>query len=208
MKFYLSSFKMGNEECKLKELTKNGNKKVAYIHNALDFTTDLERRKRSDDMDISDLERLGFTVDILDLKKYFHNSEELEDKLENYDVLWVRGGNTFVLAQAMRLSGFEEIITRYYRTNKDIVYGGYSAGVCILGPTLKGIHLVDDPSQKPYGEEYPTIWDGLNILDYAIAPHYKSDHSESADIDKTVEYMIDHKILFKALRDGEVIIID
>lgn len=43
MKFYLSSFKIGNEERKLIELTENGNKKVAYINNALDFATDLER---------------------------------------------------------------------------------------------------------------------------------------------------------------------
>jgi dipeptidase E len=208
MKFYLSSHKIGNEELRLKEMMKNGNKKVAYIHNALDFTTDLERRKNSDAADISDLERLGFIVDILDLKQYFNNSEELEEKLKHYDVLWVRGGNTFVLAQAMRLSGFDEIVKKYNRNNKDIVYGGYSAGICILGPTLRGIHLVDDPFQKPYGEEFETIWDGLSILNYTLAPHYKSDHKESEDIDKTIEYMIENKILFKALRDGEVIILE
>jgi dipeptidase E len=208
MKFYLSSHKIGNEELRLKEMTKNGNKKVAYIHNALDFTTDLERRKNSDAADISDLERLGFIVDILDLKQYFNNSEELEEKLKHYDVLWVRGGNTFVLAQAMRLSGFDEIVKKYNRNNKDIVYGGYSAGICILGPTLRGIHLVDDPFQKPYGEEFENIWDGLSVLNYTIAPHYKSDHKESEDIDKTIEYMIENKILFKALRDGEVIILE
>ncbi|MEC5423544.1 hypothetical protein QGM71_08570 [Virgibacillus sp. C22-A2] len=45
MKFYLSSFKIGNEEQKLIDITKNGNKKVAYNNNALDFATDLERIK-------------------------------------------------------------------------------------------------------------------------------------------------------------------
>jgi dipeptidase E len=208
MKFYLSSFKIGVEEQKLKELTKNGNRKVAYIHNALDFSTDLERRNKSDAMDVSNLERLGFSVDILDLKLYFHNSNKLEETLNHYDVLWVRGGNAFVLAQAMRLSGFDEIVKKYFEDNKDVLYGGYSAGICVLGSTLKGIHLVDDPYQKPYGEEYQTIWEGLSILDYAIAPHYKSDHKESEDIDKAIEYMVDNKIPFKALRDGEVIIIE
>ncbi|MEM5015535.1 Type 1 glutamine amidotransferase-like domain-containing protein [Metabacillus indicus] len=208
MKFYLSSSKIGNEEQKLIDITKNGNKKVAYINNALDFATDLERKNKSDSMDISELQRIGFTVDILDLKKFFHNQEGLKEKLHEYDVLWVRGGNTFVLAQAMRLSGFDEIVKNFHKDNRDILYGGYSAGVCILGPTLKGIHLADDPSQKPFGEEYQTIWDGLHILEYAIAPHYKSDHPESEDIDKSIEYMIDNKIPFKALKDGEVIIIE
>lgn len=68
--------------------------------------------------------------------------------------------------------------------------------------------MADDLEQKPYGEEHPTIWDGLHILEYAIAPHYKSDHPESQNIDKSIEYMIHHKILFIALKDGEVIIIE
>lgn len=207
MKFYLSSYKIGNEEQKLKETAKNGNKKVAYINNALDFATDLKRKNQSDAMDISDLERLGFVVEILDLKQYFYNTEKLEEVLETYDVLWVRGGNTFVLAQAMKLSGFDKIIKQYFKNSKDVLYGGYSAGVCILGPTLAGVDLVDDPEQNPYDEESETIWDGLNILDYTIAPHYKSGHKESENVDKFIEYMIDEKIPFKALRDGEVITI-
>lgn len=208
MKFYLSSYKIGNEEQKLMELTKSGNKRVAYINNALDFATDIARKNTSDATDVEDLQRLGFTVDILDLKTYFHNQKGLEEKLEAYDVIWVRGGNTFVLAQAMKLSGFDEIIKKYVEDKRDILYGGYSAGICILGPTLKGIHLADEPEQKPYGAEHQTIWDGLHILEYAIAPHYKSDHPESADIDKSIVYMMTNKIPFIALKDGEVLIIE
>ena len=208
MKFYLSSFKIGNEEQKLIEITKNGNRKVAYINNSLDFATDLVRKNKSDANDVSDLQRIGFTVDILDLKEYFRNAEKLEQHLNQYDIIWVRGGNTFVLAQAMKLSGFDKIIKKYFKDNRDILYGGYSAGICVLGPTLKGFHLTDDINQKPYGEAYQTIWDGLNILEYATVPHYKSNHPESERIDKTIEYMINNKIPFKTLRDGEVIVIE
>lgn len=208
MKFYLSSLKIGNEAQKLIELTESGNRKVAYINNALDFATDLERKNKSDEADLTDLQGIGLTVDILDLKNYFYNRERLKEKLDQYDVIWVRGGNTFVLAQAMKLSGFDEIVKKYFKENRDIVYGGYSAGCCILGPTLKGIHLSDEPEQKPYGDEHQTIWNGLSILDYVIAPHYKSDHRESSDMDKAIEFMTENKILFKALKDGEVIIIE
>lgn len=120
----------------------------------------------------------------------------------------MRGGNSFVLAQAFRLSGFGRILKKYFDYDKDIVYGGYSAGICNIGTTLNGIHLVDDPEQHPYSEIDQIIWEGLNILNYAIVPHYKSDHGESEDIDKVVQYMIDNKIPFKVLRDGEVIIIE
>jgi dipeptidase E len=149
MKYYLSSYKIGNEEKKLLQMTEGGNKRVAYINNALDFATDLARKKRSDEEDMAALRKLGFFVDLFDLKEYFNNPAGLEKKFDQYGVIWVRGGNVFVLAQAMRLSGFDEVIKNYHRNKKNIVYGGYSAGICILGSTLKGIHLVDDPGQRP-----------------------------------------------------------
>lgn len=189
-------------------MTREGNRSVAYIPNALDMATNLARRRNSECTDVSDLECLHLSVDLVDLKEYFHRSDDLKDRLESYDILWVRGGNTFVLAQAMKLSGLDEIVKGYYRDHRDIVYGGYSAGICILGPTLEGIHLVDDPNEKPYGNEHETIWSGLGILDFSIAPHYQSDHPESADVDSAIEYMKDHQIPFKTLKDGEVIIIE
>jgi dipeptidase E len=59
--------------------------------------------------------------------------------------------------QAMKLSGFDEILKERVKSDRDIIYGGYSAGICILGPTLKGIHIADDPEVKPYGNQYETI---------------------------------------------------
>lgn len=78
----------------------------------------------------------------------------------------------------------------------------------MLGPTLKGVHLVDDPDQKPYGEEHETIWEGLGILEYAIMPHYQSEHPESDDVEQAVQYLKVHKIPFKTLRDGEVLVLE
>ena len=93
------------------------------------------------------------------------------------------------------------------RENK-IVYGGYSTGVVILTPSLHGIELVDPKDDIAEGYEKEVIWDGLGLLDYAVAPHYKSDHPESEAINKCVEYMIDHHMPFVALHDGEVIIVE
>jgi len=169
---------------------------------------DLEERKRYEDNDVSDLKQLGFLVELLDLRNYFNKQIELEGRLKEYDIIWVCGGNTFVLVQAMKLSGFDIIIKRLYDDKVDIVYGGFSAGVCVLGPTLKGIHLVDDPYEKPYGEQHDVIWDGLGIFDYVIVPHYKSEHFESDAIEEVVQYLIENKIFFIALRDGEIIVIE
>ena len=206
MKFYLSSYRMGNEAEKLKKMVGSTNKRVAYISNALDFSKDQERRKRHEKRDIQELKNIGLNPELLDLQNYFGNTDALQKKLQEYGVLWVSGGNTFVLRQAMHLSGFDEAFKQLQNT--DMVYGGYSAGACVLAQTLEGLHIVDNPDVKPYGEEHETIWEGLGILEYSIAPHYKSDHPESEDIDKEIQYCIDHNIPYKTLRDGEVIIIE
>jgi dipeptidase E len=207
MKFYLSSYKLGNELDKLKELLPSENKKTAYISNALDFSDDLERRKKSEQSDIEQLEELGLDIEIVDLRDYFNKQGELEERMSEFGVIWVRGGNLFVLRQAMKLSGFDEILKKLVKKD-NILYGGYSAGVCVLSTTLKGMNLVDDPNIKPYGDQSEIAWDGLGILNYSVIPHYQSDHAEAESAKKAVEYMIENKMLFKALKDGEVIIVE
>jgi dipeptidase E len=205
MKFYLSSYKLGRETGQLSKLFPK-NKKAAYISNAGDHFTDLERRRLWEESDIRDLSNLGLEVEHLDLREYFGQRDRLRTKILEFGVIWVSGGNLFVLRQAFRLSGFDEIVTEL-AGRKDLLYGGYSAGVCILAPTLRGIDIMDDPSARPYGTQHDTIWDGLGLIDYSIVPHYKSDHPESEAAGKVVEFMIENKMPFKALRDGEVIII-
>lgn len=205
MKFYLSSYKIGNNVDKLKNLIPE-NKKTAYISNALDFSNDIERRKQSETTDTDQLKSLGLDVEVLDLRKYFDKQIELEKKILEFGVIWVRGGNLFVLRQAMKISGFDNVLKNILKNN--ILYGGFSAGICVLAPTLRGMDLMDDLTVRPYGDQQEVIWNGLNILDYSIVPHYHSDHPESESANKAVEYLIENKLLFKALRDGEVIIIE
>jgi dipeptidase E len=205
MRFYLSSYKLGKETEQLKKLLPV-NKRTAYISNAGDSFSDLERRRQWEESDIKDLSNLGLEVEHLDLREYFGQPDRLRTRISEFGVIWVSGGNLFVLRQAFRLSSFDEIV-RELAGRKDILYGGYSAGVCILAPTLRGIDIMDDLSVKPYGNQCGTIWEGLGLIDYSIVPHYKSDHPESEAAGKVVEFMIESKIPFKVLRDGEVIII-
>jgi dipeptidase E len=204
MKFYLSSYRIGKEAKKLIEMMPK-NRKTAYISNALDEWDNPEKRKQNEAEDMAQLRKAGLKVELLDLRKYFNKKEELRKKLGGFGAIWVSGGNTFVLRQAMKLSGFDEILKSL--TKADMLYGGYSAGICVLAPSLRGIELADNPRVKPY-KNSKLIWDGLGILDYSIVPHYKSDHPESEAMNLEVEYYKRKKIPFKTLRDGEVIIID
>ena len=203
MKFYLSSYKIGKKTEKLKELI--GGKKIGFIPNALDHV-EPKARKESNEKNMKALSDLDIDVEMLDLKDYFGKKAKLKKKIDSLGGVWVRGGNTFVLRQAMKLSGFDDLIKNLDRDN--FLYSGYSAGICILAPSLKALQQVDDPTIMPYKEHKEVIWDGLGILDYIILPHYKSDHPESADIDKEVEFCKKNNIPFRTLQDGEVIIIE
>jgi dipeptidase E len=201
MKLYLSSYRIGNEFEMLKRMIPDGTS-IGFVPNAMDHVAP-EARRESNAKHIKDLKDLGITIEELDLRNYFGRTRELEEKLDNLSGIWVRGGNTFVLRHAMRLSGLDDILKTMSR--KDFLYGGFSAGGCVLSPTLKCLQIVDRPEINPYASLGP-IWEGLGILEYAFLPHYDSDHPESEAISKEVEYCLKNQIPFKTLRDGEVII--
>lgn len=205
MRLYLSSYGIGNHPEELIKLV-GDNKKVAIILNAIDFGTE-EARKERLEREIKSLSDLGFLTEELDLRKYFHKEKELEEKLSQYGLVWVRGGNSFILKRAFEQSGFENVIKKLLE--KDVlVYGGYSAALCVIQPTMHGTELVDDPAIVPEGYKSDFEWSGLNLINYHVAVHYKSDHKESADVDKEVEYLEKNNIPYKPLRDGEVIIVN
>jgi len=183
------------------------NNRVAVVQNALDAYTDLERRRIGLQREFADLKTIGLAAEELDLRLFFGKAAELENLIEGFGYLWVTGGNTFVLRRAFSLSGLDSILQQKLNED-DFVYAGYSAGVCVLAPTLKGLHIADDPQAMPKGYVSQIIWTGLGFIPYCVAPHYRSNHSESPLIEKEIEYFIEQKIPFVALRDGEALILD
>ncbi|NMA44321.1 MAG: type 1 glutamine amidotransferase-like domain-containing protein [Candidatus Diapherotrites archaeon] len=206
MKFYLSSLKIGDKPKDLLKLV-GKNKKAAYISNALDYTTDLDRRRFMENKDMGELRNTGFEVEKIELRQFFYKEKELEEKLKNFGLIWVRGGNEFVLRQAMRLSGLENILKKFQKEKTNIVYGGYGAGITIIGPTLKGIELIEDIEQKPYPVLRYTIWEGIGLIDYQIVPHHDKENPGVSGMNELIEYYEENEIKYKTLKDGEVIII-
>jgi dipeptidase E len=207
MKFYLSSFKLGNNPKELVRMMAPGTE-IGYVPNACDYSNvDLERLKEGNNNDIAELSNLGLKVQFLDLREYFGKKKKLKNTIAGLSAVFFRGGNTFILRQAMRVSGFDEIFKELLKRN-DFVYAGYSAGIVVLAHDLNAVEIVDNPTDKPYKEIRDTIWQGLGYLDYLILPHYKSNHPESPAIDKLVEHCLKNSIPFRTLKDGEVIIIE
>jgi dipeptidase E len=122
--------------------------------------------------------------------------------LAEFDLVWVRGGNVFVLRQALADGGADRVLTQLMQQDR-IVYAGYSAGACVLAPDLVGLEAVDDPAavDRP-------LWTGLAILDRPFVPHVRSpEHLESALCDAVSAAYGAEGQEHWALRDGEVLVV-
>jgi dipeptidase E len=202
MRLYLSSFRVGDAADRLPELMRGG-RRAAVIANAMD-----PYGRRGLDKELPALAALGIEAEELDLRDYFGDAERLRSDVERYDLLWVRGGNAFALRQAMAKSRADRVIVDLLARDA-FVYGGYSAGPCVLAPSLRGLELCDDiPSVvKLYGEEL--VVDGLGVLDFAFVPHFDSPgHPETEFMNLVVAYYDQEEIPYRTFRDGQVLIRD
>ncbi|NTI48734.1 type 1 glutamine amidotransferase-like domain-containing protein [Agrobacterium rhizogenes] len=207
MRLYLSSYRLGSHEDRVLELLQGG-RRAAIIENALDYIPDEARRKYQATVydPKGEFSNLGIAAESLDLKHYFGDPDGLETTLNKFDLVWVLGGNSFLLRRAMKQSGFDHVIARLLRDDA-IVYGGFSAGAVVMAPTLKGIDLMDDPEQLAADYDPEIVWEGLGIVDFSIVPHYRSDHSERETAENAVRFFEQSAMPFRAISDGEVIVV-
>lgn len=205
MRLYLSSERLGERAGALLAMV-NG-PRVAVIANGYDGASAMAREiYRAEVYDpIAEFKSLGLEPSEIDLRAHFGDAASLRQRMSTYDLVWVMGGNSFVLRRAMKQSGFDTVI-RDMLERDAIAYGGYAAGAVIAGPSLRGHELMDDPFELPEGYDEPLIWSGLGLTPFAIVPHYQSRHPEAAAAEKVVSYMRARRTRFRAIADGEVIV--
>lgn len=213
MRLYLSSHRIGDRAGSLLTLLAGGSQstgathRAAIIENGLDMLSPAAREiHRTETYDpVMELASLGIAGTPLDLRNYFGRAAALAEALAAYDLVWVTGGNAFVLRRAMKQSGFDDVITQMLDDDA-IAYGGFSAGAMVASPCLDGLHLMHDAELTPSGYEAEAVWDGLGLIDHAVVPHYRSRHRDSAAAERTVRHLMGRGLRYRALRDGEVIV--
>ena len=204
MRLYLSSFDIGKRPEELVALAR-GAKRVAIILNALDNRA--EARAKWLHGQTGKLQRLGFAVTELDLRDFFGKADALADVLKAIDLVWISGGNAFILRRAMRQSGFDRLVAAAL-AHDEIVYAGFSAAAVIVSASLVGLDIVDDARDVPAGYDKEIVWEGLGLLPCMIAVHAGSDHPESSGVRKEIAFFEANGIAYRALRDGEVLLVD
>lgn len=205
MRLFLSSFRMGSCPQLLRELV-GGDGRAAVIANAMDAQPEAQRREGVA-RELDALSALDLRPEHLDLRDFFAG-DDVRTVLSGYDLLWLRGGNVFMLRYALRRSGADDVITDLLRADA-VVYGGYSAGPCVLAGSLAHLVDVDDPAvvELTYGDRAPM--DGLGILDWAFVPHVDSrGHPETEACGRIARGLADRGLPHRTFRDGDVLIVD
>lgn len=107
----------------------------------------------------------------------------------------------------MAKSGIDVILVDGLRRDA-FVYSGYSAGACVLAPSLAGLELVD--SVDDAAATYPDItFEGLDILDRPVVPHLASPgHPEADAVIAEAAHYDGLGQPYWALRDGQALVID
>jgi hypothetical protein len=97
---------------------------------------------------------------------YFGASGELARFLGGVDLVWINGGNAFILRRAMKQSGFDKLV-RAALVRDALVYAGFSAAAVVAYESLKGLELVNDPHDVPFGYDADVVWEGLGLMERA-----------------------------------------
>ena len=111
-------------------------------------------------------ERLGCKTDTLYLSNIEVDKEEVNQKIENADIIYVGGGNIQYMMKVWEEYGVDKALIRAYKSGK--VLSGLSAGsICWFISGHSDSEFIED-IEKP-----KPIWvKGLGIIPYLHCPHY------------------------------------
>ncbi len=139
------------------------NNKLAFIDTASELETD-DKQWLTNDRNA--LIKAGFEVSDYTITN--KTKDELKKDLQNFDYIYLSGGNTTYLLQQSQKSGFIELINDNQFT-KYKTYVGTSAGSIIAGPKVP-TYLFEENKDLSLNN-----YEGYNLVNFTILPHWGSD---------------------------------
>lgn len=149
--------------------------------------------------EVNAMTRHFFKMDVFDIAG--KAEDDVRRAIENYDVVYVTGGNTFYLLEQMRTCNFEITIRQFLLRGG--VYIGSSAGSIVACPDIAYVGSMDDPAKAPGLSDTR----GLHLLDQYPVVHTDHPLFRKAAHDALSE-MTKKKLPAIALNDDQAILVD
>jgi dipeptidase E len=118
----------------------------------------------------------GLGIDATSLEITNKGFGEVKSAIDNCDIVYVGGGNTFYLLEQMKKCRFKDAMEGFFERGG--IYIGDSAGAIVACPDIGYTALIDDPKRSNLKD-----FTGLNLIDMPILPHI-GDPSFARDIAK------------------------
>lgn len=153
---------------------------------------------------IDDLRRLSFLkfkqIDIVDISAL--PKEIWQKRLEEADVFFVEGGNTYHLMHWVNKSGLSKILPKLLETR---IYIGVSAGTMIINPTI--VHAYQEKSlSKKINKDNSDK--GLGYVNFIVEPHLNSSWFPELTLENLEKRLKDYPYTVYAIDDDTAIKID
>jgi dipeptidase E len=207
MTLYLSSTGLGARPAALRELM--AGPRVGLIVNALDkesWRGRLSARRN----EARQLRAIGCDPVEIDLRRYAGSrrtgARGLAGALRDLSAVWVSGGNTFVLLEAMQRSDFGTAV-RGRLDDGGFVYAGYSAGACVAGPDIRGVEIMDEIGESGLSLDGDEGIAGLGLVDFRVVPHWRSGHPLSPSAEQLANSLQVASLPHRCLSDGQVVVV-
>lgn len=166
------------------------NLKVAWVITA----TKTDENLNFLDRDLHYFLKNGIEPNIYDIKG--KTLQNFEDDLEKFDIIFMEGGNTFYLLQAIRESKFDKYLKNWLKTKP---YVGVSAGTYVACPTIE-MATWKHPNREKFGID---DLNALGLVDFLITVHYKEEY-----LDFIRKGMHDSKKELRILKDGQALLVE
>lgn len=138
----------------------------------------------------------GANVAILDVANA--KAKEIEDKIFTCDIIYVSGGNSFFLLNAMRKSGADNLIKAAINAGK--IYIGESAGAALLSPDISYMQKIDDKGALDIDD-----FVAFGAINFYTLVHFKSE--PFAVIADEIYMEFKDKSTLKTIQNDEAIVI-
>lgn len=176
-------------------LNKNSeSKKVLFVPTA----TNVDEYKKYIHFTREAFEENGYETENFDISEFLE--EEIKDKLEKTDILFISGGNTFYLLQELKKKNLISYLKQ--KIEDGLIFIGESAGSVIAAPNIEYAGIMDDRTLAGELNDYT----GLNLVSFYIVPHY-GEEPFAESVEKIVE-MYKDRLDLKLINNKEAVLVE